>query len=65
MMSPEENDAKKPNEPKIPMLSEEQLRRAQELRRIIGDQRVRVEVPTGTDRDERPMVPTSRRYQIG
>ena len=43
-MSPTEKDPpEKPNEPKIPMLpSADELRRAQELRRIIGDQRVRV-----------------------
>ena len=60
-----ENDQTKPSEPKIPMLSEEQIQRARELRRIVGDQRARVEVPTGTEGDERPSAPASRRYQIG
>jgi hypothetical protein len=57
----------KPNQPQSPTAPQENedLRRARELRRVIGDPRVRVEVPTGPGPEERPMVPASRRYQIG
>jgi hypothetical protein len=67
-MTTERRDPNTPNQPTIPALTpqeSEDLRRARELRRIIGDPRVRVEVPTGSDANERPVIPTSRRYQIG
>jgi len=40
------------------------LRRAQELRRVLGDPRVRVQVPTESD-GEPPPTPAAKRYQTG
>lgn len=42
-----------------------ELRKAQELRRILGDPRRRVEVPTENGSDQPPPAPTATRYQIG
>jgi hypothetical protein len=67
-MTTEKQVSNRPNEPTIPALTPQEnddLCRARELRRIIGDPRVCVEVPTGTGSDERPIIPASRRYQIG
>jgi hypothetical protein len=41
------------------------LRRAQELRRILGDPRRRVEVPTENTAGQPPITPAAKRYQIG
>ena len=41
------------------------LQRAQELRRVLGDPRVRVQVPTENDAGIPPTAPMAQRYQIG
>jgi hypothetical protein len=41
------------------------LQRAQEIRRILGDPRVRVEVPTENDSEQPPPTPAAQRYEIG
>lgn len=45
--------------------TESKLKEAQELRRLIGDPRVRVEVPTMTECPEKKIpMPISQRYQV-
>jgi len=41
------------------------LRRARALRRVLGDPRVRVQVPTEPEVDKPPAAPASKRYQSG
>lgn len=41
------------------------LRRAQEIRRLIGDPRVRVQVPTDGVAGEPTPPPAAKRYEIG
>ncbi len=64
---------KQPHTPKLPeakdatapSMTEAHLQKAQELRRLIGDQRVRVEVPTGERSSKHPIYPVGKRYSVG
>lgn len=62
-----DNPSGVPVQPTIPMLSDEgDLRKALELRRILGDPRTRIEVPTsnGTSNPPAP-APAGNRYESG
>ncbi len=54
-----------PQRESVTALQASDFQRAQELRRVLGDPRVRVQVPTEGDGENPPPTPASQRYHTG
>ncbi len=64
-MTENSSDRKKQEEAAGLIAATEDLRKVQELRRLLGDPRVRVEVPVSGGSAEKPDLPIAKRYKVG